>query len=136
MTNLLREKKTRAEANLRPRVSGSEEAERLRRVADEEVLGLLIVVKHHLVGLAPDAGLLVAAERRMGRVGVIAVGPDAPGLNRTTEAIGPIAVAGPDSGAEAIQGVVGDFQRFRVVLELRHRNDRAEDFFLEDAHLI
>ncbi len=57
--------------------TGSEEAERLGRVADQQVLGLLIVVEHHLVGFAPDARLLVAAERRMGGIGVVAVDPDA-----------------------------------------------------------
>src|SRR6476646_1930117 len=38
---------------------GIEEPERLGRVADQEVLGLLVVVEHHLVVLAPDARLLV-----------------------------------------------------------------------------
>jgi hypothetical protein len=33
------------------------------------VLGLLIVVEHHLVVFTPDAGLLAAAEGRMGRTG-------------------------------------------------------------------
>ena len=45
-------------------------------VADQHVLGLLIVVQHHLVRLAPDAGLLVAAKGRMGGIGVIVVDPD------------------------------------------------------------
>jgi hypothetical protein len=43
----------------------SEEAERVLRVADQQVLGLLVVVQHHLVVLPADAGLLVAAERRV-----------------------------------------------------------------------
>src|SRR5512134_3859704 len=40
----------------------SEEAERLRRVAHQQVLGLLVMVEHHLVRLAADARFLVAAE--------------------------------------------------------------------------
>jgi hypothetical protein len=35
-----------------------EEAELLRRVRDEEVLGLLVVLQHHLVGLAAHADCL------------------------------------------------------------------------------
>src|SRR5690606_5214123 len=46
----------------------SEETERIDVVAHQQVLGLLVVVEHHLVGLATDAGLLVAAERGMRRV--------------------------------------------------------------------
>src|SRR5436853_234929 len=59
----------------------SEEPELLRAVADQHVLGLLVVIEHHLVGFAADTGLLVSAERRMGRIGVIAIGPDAAGLD-------------------------------------------------------
>ena len=58
-----------------------EEAQRLGVVAHQQVLGLLVVVEHHLVGLAADAGLLVPAERRMRGVRVVAVRPDAAGLD-------------------------------------------------------
>src|SRR6218665_3638351 len=60
---------------------GSEEAERLGRVADQHVLGLLVVVEHHLVRLAADARLLVAAEGRVCRIGMVAIGPHATGLD-------------------------------------------------------
>jgi hypothetical protein len=53
--------------------------------SDQHVLHLLVVVEHHLVVLAPDARLLVAAERRMRRIGVEAVCPDATGLDRAAE---------------------------------------------------
>src|SRR5690606_34717448 len=111
-------------------------AERLRAVAYQHVLGLLVVIEHHLVRLAADAGLLVAAEGRMGRVGMVAVGPDAAGLDVAAEAIGAVPVAGPDAGAEAVERVVGDLERFLLVLEGRDRDDGAEDLLLEDAHLV
>ena len=60
----------------------SEESELLWAVADQEILGLLVMVEHHLVGLAANARLLVAAECRMRRVGVVAIGPDPSGLDR------------------------------------------------------
>src|SRR5690349_9634139 len=69
----------------------SEEAELLRAVTDQEILGLLIVIQHHLVGLATDARLLVAAERGMCRIGVIAVGPDPARLNGAAK---PVAAVG------------------------------------------
>ena len=53
----------------------SEEAELVRAVAHQQVLGLLIVVEHHLVVLATDAGLLVATEGSVRGIRVIAVGP-------------------------------------------------------------
>src|SRR3984957_6726055 len=62
----------------------SEEAELLRAVADQHVLGLLIMIEHHLVVFAADARLLVAAERRMCGIGVVAIGP-----NGATETTGP-----------------------------------------------
>jgi hypothetical protein len=94
------------------------------------------VVEHHLVVLAPDAGRLVAAEGRVRRVVVVAVGPYAPGLDRAAHAEGARAVAGPHAGAKAVERVVGDLQRLGLVLERGHREHRAEDLLLEDAHVV
>src|SRR5688500_11253240 len=55
----------------------SEESERVGRVADRHVLGLLVVIQHHLVRLAADARLLVAAEVSMRGIGMVAIGPHA-----------------------------------------------------------
>src|ERR1700742_4006821 len=93
---------------------GSEESLGLVAVGHQQVLGLLVVVEHHLVGLAPDAGLLVAAERRVGGIGVVAVGPHPPGLDLAAEAVAAVDVAAPDPGAEAVKGVVGDRERLVV----------------------
>src|SRR5271154_4652969 len=114
----------------------SEEAELLRAVADQHVLGLLIVIKHHLVVFAADARLLVAAERRMRGIGVVAIGPDAASLDRAAEAVAAIGVAAPHAGAETVERVIGDRQRLLVGLERGHRDDRAKDLLLEDAHLV
>src|ERR1700734_4362449 len=114
----------------------SEEAELLRAVADQHVLGLLIVIEHHLVVFAADARLLVAAERRMRRIGVVAIGPHAAGLDRAAEPVAAIGVAAPYAGAEAVERVVGDRKRFFVGLERGHRDDRTKDLLLENAHLV
>ena len=115
---------------------GSEEAELLRAVADQQVLGLLVVMQHHQVVFAADAGLLVAAKRRVCRVGVVAVGPDPAGLDRPAEPVAGVGVAAPDAGAKAVERVIGDLQRFRVGLEGADGDDRSEDLFLEDPHLV
>ncbi len=88
------------------------------------------------MGLATDTGLLVTTERGVGRVHVVAVGPDATGLDATTHAVGTVDVAGPEAGTQAELGVVGDRQGFGFGLEGGDADHRAEDFFLEDAHLV
>src|SRR6202044_4040740 len=117
-------------------VGRSEEAELLRAVADQHVLGLLIVIEHHLVVLAADAGLLVTAERRMRGIGVVAIGPPPAGLDGAAETVAAVGVAAPDAGPEAVESVVGDRERFLVRLERRHRDHRAADLLLDDAHLV
>src|SRR6476646_8008157 len=87
---------------------GSEEAELVLAIAHQHVLGLLIVVEHHLVVLAADTRLLVATERRVRRVLMVAVRPDAPGLDSATHAERSIHVAAPDTGTESVERVVGD----------------------------
>ena len=67
---------------------GLEEPEGLGVVADQQALGLRVVVEHHAVVLAPHAGRLVAAERGVGRVLVVAVGPHATGLDCAPHAEG------------------------------------------------
>ncbi|EYU00624.1 putative transcriptional regulator [Pseudomonas aeruginosa PA99] len=86
--------------------------------------------------LATDAGLLVAAERGVGRVQVVAVGPHATGLDPAAHAVGAVDVAGPEAGAEAVLGVVGDGQGLGFVLEGGDADHRAEDFLLEHAHAV
>src|SRR5690554_2159390 len=86
----------------------SEKAQRLRAVAHQQALGLLVVGQGHLVGFAADAGLLVTAKGGVRRVHVIAVGPDAAGFDAATYPVGLRAVAAPYAGPQAVVGVVGD----------------------------
>src|SRR5215470_9951207 len=86
----------------------SEESELAWRVTDQQVLGLLVVLEHHLVVLAADAGLLVPAEGRVRGVEVVAVCPDPAGLDGAPQVVGGVHVPGPDASAQPVQGVVGD----------------------------
>src|SRR5574343_1260403 len=85
----------------RRRMACLEEAQLVFRVGNEQVLRLLVMVEHDLVGLAADTGFLVAAEGSVGRVGVVAVGPDAAGLDGATHTVGYVAVTAPHASAEA-----------------------------------
>src|SRR6202000_853075 len=113
-----------------------EETLRVLRVGHEQVLGLLVVVQHHLVVLTADTGLLVPAERGVRRVSVVAVRPDPPGLDVAAGPVSRVGVPGPDAGAEAVQRVVGGLDGVVVVVELGDRHHRAEDLLLEDPHLV
>src|SRR5215217_6122108 len=91
----------------RGRRKRSEEPERLRAVAHQHVLGLLVMVEHHLVGFAPDARLLVTAEGGVRWIGMVAIGPHTTGLDIATELVATVRFAAPHPGAEAIKRVVG-----------------------------
>src|SRR5271166_3075786 len=69
-------------------------------------------------------------------IGMVAVGPHASRLDGAAHAVGGVAIARPHAGAQAVERVVGDRDRVGFVLELGHRDDRPEDFFLEHAHLV
>src|SRR6516225_11676047 len=135
---LLRSRKADADKTDRVGKSweNSEEAELLGAVADQHVLRLLVVIEHHLVSFSTNARLLVSAERRMRRIGVIAVGPHASRLDRAAETVEPVGVPAPDARAEAIERVVGDRQCVVVIRESRDRYYRSEDLLLEDTHLV
>ncbi len=67
---------------------------------------------------------------------MVAVGPHATGLDPAAHAVGAVDVAGPEAGAEAVLGVVGDGQGLGFVLEGGDADHRAEDFLLEHAHAV
>src|SRR5450755_124967 len=94
---------------LRPdRGFGSEQAHGLLIRADQHVLGLAVQVEHHPVVLPADAGDLVSAEGRSGRVQVVAVDPDPAGLDPAGHPRDAVRVSGPDARPQAVQGVVRD----------------------------
>src|SRR5262249_31717647 len=83
-----------------------------------------------------DARLLIATERGMRRISVIAVGPYATGLDSAAHAICARAVAGPHARAKTIERVIGDREGFSIIFKRRHRDNGPEDFLLEHAHLV
>src|SRR5712664_1196753 len=94
------------------------------------------MIEHHLVVLTTDTRLLVTTERRVGRIDVVTIGPDATGLDGATEAIGAGPIPRPYARAETIERVVSDRERFLFILELGNGNHRAKNLLLEDPHLV
>src|SRR5437763_3177648 len=86
--------------------------------------------------LTAHARALVAAERGMRWILVVAVRPHSPGFDRATHAERSAPVASPHSGAEPVHRVVGDLQGLRLIAERRDREHRTEDLLLEDPHLV
>src|ERR1039458_3922169 len=113
-----------------------EEPERLGAVAHQEVLGLGVVLQHHLVVLPADARDLVASEGRPGGVQVVAVGPHPSGLDGPAHAVGEVPVSSPHASPETVEGVVGDPHRVSLVGEGRDGQHRTEDLLLEDPHVV
>ena len=114
-------------------LSRSEEAHRLRAVTHQQVFGLLIVIQHHLMVLAADPGLLVTAKRRMGRIQVIAVCPDAAGLKPSPHPIRDVDVSRPYGRPQAVERIVADDERFGFILERRKESVLGPAFFVLGA---
>jgi large subunit ribosomal protein L11e len=113
-----------------------EESQLVLVVRDQHVLGVAVVVEHHLVILAAETRLLVASERSVGRVCVVAVDPHTTGLDGSWYLVQLVGITGPDSGSQTVGGVVGDLDGLRGGLEGGAGRHGAEDLLLEDSHLI
>src|SRR4051812_48448927 len=133
--------------------------EDLRRGFDRLAQGLVIGVPPEVAGQArlPGVGLdvdaLVEAEFgvRAAEAGVldaapgalagavaegVVVDPDHPRLDPPRDAGAPLAVLGPDRGAEAELGVVGKVDRLLLGVDDDDRQHRAEDLLAHDPHLV
>lgn len=86
--------------------------------------------QHHLVVLAAESGLLVAAEWRVGGVGVVAVHPDTASLDSARNLEELMGISGPDAGAQAVLRVVGDGDGLLGGLEGSGAHHGAEDLLL------
>ena len=59
-----------------------------------------------------------------------------PGPDRAGEPVGPLHVARPDPGRQAVRRVVGDPERLGLVVELGHGQDRPEDLLARDPPVV
>ena len=80
----------------------SEESQWILVIRHQDILGMAIMIQHHLVVLPPDAGFLVPAKGSASRVGVVTITPDTSGLNATGEGLHLVHIAGPYAGAQSV----------------------------------
>src|SRR6185503_20847161 len=104
----------------------------LFRHIDVDLFDVEIFLDAPLAELAAASALLVAAPRRfdVGRLHMIH--PDDAGAQLLDGAHGPEDIPRPDRGGQAIEGVVRDAQRIRLVVERDDRGDRTEDLLAGD----
>ncbi len=67
---------------------------------------------------------------------MVAITPDSACLNTAGESLHLVYIARPDTGAQAVECVIGDFHRFVFVFECGHTQDRTEYLLLENPHLV
>src|SRR5215203_3098820 len=76
--------------------------ERLRVEIDDDILGLGVEVHRVAAQLPAETALLVAAERRLGRVDRRVVDADVAGLQTARQGVGTLDVIGPDRGGQTV----------------------------------
>src|ERR1700761_1981258 len=108
----------------------------LRSDADRDVFGVEVLLDALVPALAPEAGLLDAAERRLGVGDDALIEADHAGLQPFADADRAFQVAGEDVGDQAIFGVVGGRDRLLLLGEAEHRGDRAEDLLLPELGVL
>ena len=101
-------------------------------VRHQNILGVTVMTQHHLVILTTNAGFLIAAKRSPCRVGVVTVAPDATRLDTAGKSLHLVYVTGPDTGAQSIERVIGNFHGFGFVLKRGHTQNRSKYFLLEN----
>src|ERR1700712_2453025 len=101
---------------------------------DGAAFDLAVVVERFDAFFSPVAAVLPAAEGGLDGVGGPGVDEDLPGLDAFADGDGSADVGRPNSGDEAVFGVVGDVHRFVVGVERDDDEDRPEDLFSGDAH--
>ena len=67
---------------------------------------------------------------------MVAVGPHATCLDATSEAIGFVYTACPDSSTKTIYGIIGNAHGLFVVFKFRDGKYWSKDFLLEHAHVV
>src|SRR5580692_11536234 len=85
--------------------------------------------------LAPDAGLLVAAEGRAEEMLGDVVDPDIARFHGAGGAVRGYEIVGPDRAGEPVLDPVHLLQHRGLVAPFEDRENRAEDFLLADAHI-
>src|SRR6516164_4263882 len=103
---------------------------------DPHALGLQILSDRVDAVLAPEAGVLIAAEWGHVAYSSVAVDPDHASLDFFRYPDGSTDILGPYAGAQAKPHTVGDGNGFDFILEPDNRKHWAKYFFLCDSHAV
>src|ERR1700727_1603874 len=120
---------------MRPKLALNEGVRDLADRVDPDALFLQVFADRCETALAPNAGALIAAEGGKVAYRPIGVDPDRAGLEALGHGEGSPDALGPHARCKPVLRIVSDLDRLFLVVESDHREDRAEDFLLRDAHL-
>src|SRR5580693_9780040 len=120
---------------MRPKLALNEGVRDLADRIDPHALFLEVFADRRETALAPNARTLIAAKGRKVARRPIGVDPDRAGLEALSHGERSPDALGPHACRKAVPRVVGDLDRLFLVVERDHREDRAEDFLLRNAHL-
>ena len=67
---------------------------------------------------------------------MVAVSPNATGLNLATRTVCRVHLASPDARAQTVESVICNLHGLLEAVELRNRNHRTKDLLLEDSHVV
>src|SRR5262245_21795556 len=102
----------------------------------EDLLDLDVVVESVVAELPAHAALLVTAPDALHRLGIVVPYPDRPGADAAGHPESTRVVRTPHAGNQPEIHRVRQVNRFRFVLERRHRHYRAEDLLLPEPRRI
>ncbi|MEE8658444.1 hypothetical protein DOFOFD_05410 [Acetobacteraceae bacterium EV16P] len=86
--------------------------------------------------LTSNARFFISAKSRVRGIGVIAIDPDASGLNATPHTEACVRITAPHASAQTIFRVIGDGEGFLFRFKGCHGEDRAKNLLLEDSHFV
>ena len=110
--------------------------DRLRPNIDEDVLGFGVQLDGRHAELPPDAGHLVATERRLRVDAAVRVDRQDARLNPLRGSKRLADVAAPDRAGEAVRRGIGQPDRLLLGIERDDRHDRPEDLLAGDPHVV
>ena len=86
-------------------------------VGDQQVLGLLVVIKHHEVVLTTNSRLLISTESRVSWLVVVLIHPHTTSLDGASCTVNSVLITAPHTCTQAVVGVISNPDGFIEVLE-------------------
>src|SRR5690606_38408463 len=94
------------------------------------------MVEHHFMVLPSNSRLLVTSKWCSRRVRVVLVYPNSTRLDGSRYLVQLMCIARPHACTQTVNRIVGDLNSFGFVFESGYCQNRSENLFLEDSHLV